>query len=111
MEPVSSALRTNPAAPLARSDRSRRIAVATVGTLGFAFLTTAVGAASGAPPQFLILDLAIGLTYIVSGVIAWQRRPEVLTGPLLLLCGVLNFVGSYGPPARPIVTNLGRRTG
>ena len=75
--------------------------------LGFALLTTAVGAASGAPPQFLILDLAIGLTYIVSGVIAWQRRPEVLTGPLLLLCGVLNFVGSYGPSERPFVTNLG----
>ena len=107
MEPAPSALRTNPAAPLARSARSTRIAVATVGALGFALLTTAVGAASGAPPQFLILDLAIGLTYIVSGVIAWQRRPEVLTGPLLLLCGVLNFVGSYGPSERPFVTNLG----
>ena len=57
--------------------------------------------------QFLILDLAIGLTYIVSGMIAWQRRPEVLTGPLLLLCGVLNFVGSYGPTERPVLTTLG----
>ena len=107
MEPVPSALRTNSAAPLARLARSTRIAVATVGALGFALLTTAVGVASGAPPQFLILDLAIGLTYIVSGLIAWQRRPEVLTGPLLLLCGVLNFVGSYGPSERPFVTNLG----
>ena len=107
MEPVPSAVRTNPAAPLARSDRSTRIAVATVGAVGFALLTTAVGAASGAPLRFLVLDLAIGLTYIVTGVIAWQRRPEVLTGPLLLLCGVLNFVGSYGPSERPIVTNLG----
>ena len=107
MEPASSALRTNPAAPLARSTRSARIAIATVGALGFALLTTAVGAASGAPPQFLILDLAIGLTYIVSGMIAWQRRPEVLTGPLLLLCGVLNFVGSYGPTERPVLTTLG----
>ena len=104
MEPVSSTLRTNPAAPVASPARSTRIALATIGASGFALLTTAVGAASGAPLEFLVLDLAIGLTYIVSGVIAWLRRPEVLTGPLLVLCGVFNFIGSYGPSGRPVVS-------
>ena len=50
---------------------------------------------------------AIGAVYIGSGVVAWQRRPEVLTGPLLLACGVLNFVGSYGPTELPGRDHLG----
>ncbi|HYH93101.1 MAG TPA: histidine kinase [Candidatus Saccharimonadales bacterium] len=83
------------------------IALATSGAIGFALLTTLVGAASGAPLDFLVLDLAMGLTFIVTGVVAWVRRPEVLTGPLLLLCGVLNFVGSYGPTDRPVLSTLG----
>lgn len=107
MEPVPSALRTTPASPLARPSRTARIVLATMGALGFAGITTAVSSASGAPLQFLILDLAIGLTYIVTGAVAWHRRPEVLTGPLLVLCGVLNFVGSYGPTERPVLTTIG----
>ena len=83
------------------------LVAATVGAIAFALLTTLVGASAGAPLDFLLLDATIGAVYIGSGVIAWQRRPEVLTGPLLLACGVLNFVGSYGPSALPVVTYLG----
>lgn len=83
------------------------LAFATLGALAFAVLTTTVSMASGAPPQFLLLDLTIGLVYIGAGVIAWMRRPEVLTGPLVVACGVLNFVGSYGPTGRPVLTTLG----
>ena len=54
--------------------------VATVGALAFTVVTLLVGISSGAPADFLILDTTIGLVYIGSGVIAWLRRPEVLTG-------------------------------
>jgi signal transduction histidine kinase len=70
-------------------------------------LTTVVGAVAGAPPDFLLLDAVIGGVYIGSGVIAWLRRPEVLTGPLLVACGALNFAGSYSPTALPTLSVLG----
>jgi signal transduction histidine kinase len=73
----------------------------------FGVLTLAVSAASGAPLQFLVLDGLIGAVYLGGGVIAWRRRPEVLTGPLLVACAALNFLGSYGPTGRPVVTHLG----
>jgi signal transduction histidine kinase len=83
------------------------IALAATGSLAFAALTTAVGAASGAPLDFLVLDATIGLVYLGAGLVAWLRRPEVLTGPLLVACCVLNFVGSYSPTGQPIVMHLG----
>jgi len=86
---------------------SRTLLAATAGALAFTVLTLAVGVASGAPPEFLLLDTTIGLVYIGAGFVAWMRRPEVLTGPLLLACGLLNFVGSYGPTGQPVVTYLG----
>lgn len=69
----------------------------TVGALVFAVVTTVVGATQGAPTRFLLLDGAVGLLFVLSGHVAWSLRPEVRTGPLLLACGVLWFVGSYAP--------------
>ena len=89
-----------PAVPLA-------LVVTTVAAVGFGVLTTLVGSMAGAPLDFLVLDALIGAVYIGSGVVAWLRRPEVLTGPLLVGCGALNFVGSYGPSGLPILTHLG----
>jgi signal transduction histidine kinase len=93
--------------PAARAGGSTTRVVATTGAVAFTVLTLAVGVASGAPAQFLLLDTTIGLVYIVAGVVAWTRRPEVLTGPLLMLCSVLNFIGSYGPSGLPILSELG----
>jgi signal transduction histidine kinase len=73
----------------------------------FAAVTLGVGAASGAPLRFLLLDAAIGLAYLAAGLVAWQRRPEVLTGPFLVACSIFNFVGSYAPTGQPVVTHLG----
>src|SRR5262245_45845070 len=81
--------------------------VAVVAALAFATVTTLVGVSAGAPIDFLLLDLAIGLVYIGAGAVAWLRRPEVLTGPLLVDCGALNFVGSYSPTALPTLSVLG----
>ena len=86
---------------------SSSLVAASAAVVAFAVVTLAVGAANGAPTRFLVLDAVIGLVYLGGGVIAWQRRPEVLTGPLLVACAALNFLGSYAPTGLPIVTHLG----
>ena len=95
------------AAPAPFGGASSTLVVASVAVLVFGLVTLAVSAASGAPPQFLVLDGLIGAVYLGGGVIAWRRRPEVLTGPLLVACAALNFLGSYGPSGRPVVTHIG----
>jgi signal transduction histidine kinase len=81
--------------------------VIAAGVVAFAALTTMVGVASGAPPQFLIADLATGLTFVVAGIVAVWLRPGSPAGRLLLLSGGLWFVGSYAPSGQPVVTHLG----
>jgi signal transduction histidine kinase len=75
--------------------------------IAFVGLTAAVGAMSGAPTRFTVLDTLGALAFVVGGSIAWQRRPDVLTGPILVGCAVLWSVGSYGPTMQPVVTHLG----
>jgi signal transduction histidine kinase len=73
----------------------------------FAVLTTAVGMVSGAPPQFLVADLVMGLTFLVAGVVAVRQRPDSPAGAVLLACTPLWFIGSYAPTFQPVVTHLG----
>ncbi len=77
------------------------------GAVTFAALTTAVGAASGAPLEFLVLDAVTGLTFVGAGLFAAWYRPSSPAGPLLMASGALWFVGSYGPTARPVLMSLG----
>ena len=63
----------------------------------FAAVTAAVGAQQGAPLRFLLLDTIFGLTFVVAGAVAWERRPKVPYGALLIAAGVLWFAGSYAP--------------
>jgi hypothetical protein len=107
MESSGPALGSTMRAPVRGTALPRGLVPATVAAVAFALLTLGVTAASGAGIDFLVLDAAIGFVYIGSGVIAWLRRPEVLTGPLLVACGVFNFVGSYGPSGQPVVTHIG----
>jgi signal transduction histidine kinase len=81
--------------------------VLTVAVVAFALITTAVGAASGAPVRFLVADLVTGFTFIVAGATARLLRPASPAGGVLLTCGALWYVGSYGPTNQPIVTHLG----
>jgi signal transduction histidine kinase len=73
----------------------------------FAFVTAGVGATQGAPTRFLILDTTLGLVFVVAGLVAWERRPEVSTGPLLVLAGALWWVGSYAPAGLVPFSTLG----
>ena len=107
MESPAPVLRSAVGVSAGRPAPSMSLVLATIGTIAFAVATTAVGMASGAPAQFLVLDATIGFVYIGAGVVAWLRRPEVLTGPLLLACAALNFLGSYGPTGRPVLTTIG----
>jgi signal transduction histidine kinase len=87
---------------------SRRSAVAlAAGVVAFAAITTAVGAASGAPPQFLVADLVTGMTFVSAGLAAVWLRAGSPVGPSLLVCGALWYVGSYAPTGQPVVTHLG----
>ncbi len=71
----------------------RRAAIA--GAIGFALVTLLVHIDQGAPLQFLILETTLGMLFLIAGFVAWERRPEVLTGPLLTLSGVIWFAGGY----------------
>jgi signal transduction histidine kinase len=93
--------------PVASAGASPALVASAIAALAFAALTTALGASNGAPLEFLVLDLAIGLTYLGAGLVAWLRRPEVLTGPLLVACSAMNFVGSYAPMGLPTLTHVG----
>ena len=90
--------------------RARPVAatwLCTVGALAFGVVTTVVGATQGAPTRFLLLDGAVGLMFVLSGLVAWSLRPEVRTGPLLLASGALWWVGSYAPTSLPTPSWLG----
>ncbi|HXV70788.1 MAG TPA: sensor histidine kinase [Acidimicrobiia bacterium] len=67
------------------------------GVVTFGVTTAVVGATQGAPTRFLVLDTLFGLAFVVAGIVAWERRPEVPFGAMLVLCGALWWVGSYAP--------------
>ncbi|MDQ3880498.1 MAG: histidine kinase [Chloroflexota bacterium] len=81
--------------------------VVALGVIAFAAITTVVGALSGAPGEFLALDLATGLTFVGAGLTAAWVRPRSVIAPALLISGALWFVGSYAPSGQPVVTYLG----
>ena len=85
----------------------RSVVLAAVGVAAFAAVTTLVGSASGAPVDFLVLDLVTSSAFLVAGLAAARLRPGSPAGPALLVCAVLWFVGSYGPSGQPIVSQLG----
>jgi len=74
---------------------------------GFAALTAWVGHTQGAPVRFLVTDTSLGLLFIGAGLLAWERRPDVRTGPLLTASGALWFVGSYAPTSLSPWSELG----
>ena len=63
----------------------------------FVLLTAAFNAAQGAPTRFVVIDTTLGLVLVVSGLVAWERRPAVRTGPLLVGSAALWSVGAYAP--------------
>ncbi len=46
-------------------------------------------------PRHWIPDLAVGWTFIGCGLVAWVRRPESRTGPLMAAIGLAWFLGNF----------------
>ncbi|MBA3279963.1 MAG: hypothetical protein H0U22_14880, partial [Geodermatophilaceae bacterium] len=81
--------------------------VSGVAALVFAIVTAMVGVGQGAPLRFLLLDAILGLSFLVAGMLAWRRRPDVVTGAALTLCSALWFLGSYAPTQIGSLSALG----
>ena len=48
------------------------------------------------PPQVPYADLAVGLAFLVTGLVAWRRRPANRVGLLMTAVGFTWFIGSWG---------------
>jgi signal transduction histidine kinase len=80
-------------AATARGPWVRRVSILAALALGTAVEWHA--AVVGAPVVTFILPDAIGgLMFIGTGAVAWRRRPENFTGPVLVASGAMWFVGS-----------------
>ncbi|HET7009597.1 MAG TPA: sensor histidine kinase [Anaerolineales bacterium] len=53
------------------------------------------------------LVLALGWSFIASGLIAWRYRPENRIGPVMILTGVLRFVGALRWSQDPFLFTVG----
>jgi signal transduction histidine kinase len=80
----------------ARLTRTRWFRAASIiGALGVLVTAELIAADAGAPfATFILPDTIGGLMFIVAGAVAWARRPDNITGPLLVLTSVLWFIGS-----------------
>ena len=86
--------------------RTKQIIVGAVGTL------VAVGAErvaldNGATPRAVLLDLAIGLTYVYGGLAIADRAPRNKTGAKMTATGLTWFIGSFGASGIPVIGDLG----
>jgi len=86
--------------------RTKRIIVGVAGTL------VAVGAErisldNGATPRAVLLDLAIGLTYVYGGLAIADRAPRNKTGAKMTATGLTWFIGSFGGSGIPVIGDLG----
>lgn len=60
------------------------------------------------PSAFIVADLIAGWAFLVTGTIAWHRRPGNRVGPLLVAIGLTWFVGSYGLVGNGTSSHLAR---
>ena len=92
--------------PMTDSGRRRLLTVLLlVASLAFAFGAEWVSIRTGMPENHLI-DLASGLAYLLTGVVAVNRRPGSRAGPLLLAIGATGFCGNYVNLGLPVVMSI-----
>ena len=90
--------------------RTRTLALVALGGLALAALGTALVLASDHTENtaaFLSLALTVGLSFLISGVIALWRRPDNRTGFLLVLVAYLWFLGALAESDNDWVFTLG----
>lgn len=81
---------------MARLTRSRWFRfVSILVALAVLVIAELIAADAGAPfTTFILPDIVGGLMFIVAGAVAWGRRPDNFTGPILVLTSILWFLGS-----------------
>jgi signal transduction histidine kinase len=72
---------------------SIRVIIGVVG-LAWGLVSEAIYYAAGTPPYQVLLDLAIGWTYLYGGLALWSSRPDNRTGRLMTLVGLTWFIGN-----------------
>jgi signal transduction histidine kinase len=61
-------------------------------------------------PEQPWLDLAVGWAFMAAGLIAWARRPQNRTGPLMAAVGFTWFMGNFQQTGVPVLVSLGVAT-
>jgi signal transduction histidine kinase len=74
---------------------SIRVIIGVIG-LVWGLFSEALYYRAGTPAYEVLLDLAIGWTYLYGGLALWSSRPANRTGRLMTLVGMLWFVGNVG---------------
>jgi signal transduction histidine kinase len=63
--------------------------------------------ASWVTPQLIVLDVLTYGTYVVTGTIAWARRPSNPLGKLLVASGFASFISGFWAFDQPILSPIG----
>jgi signal transduction histidine kinase len=85
-------------APVATPQRARiftaSVAAAAVAAAAGGVVAIATGAVRNDTRTLAAVTLVAALSFVGSGLVAWRRRPEVLTGALMVAAGFAMFAGS-----------------
>jgi signal transduction histidine kinase len=86
--------------------REVRLAIGVVGT-AWALLAEGIALDAGGSPSAVLLELAIGLTYLYGGLAIWNRAPANRTGGLMVGVGLTWFIPALTASGSSLVANLG----
>jgi class 3 adenylate cyclase len=80
--------------------------IATVVGLIVAILAGLVARRAGVAAVAIAQTQLVGISYLVAGTIAWRRRPENATGPLLVAIGSSWYIPEFQAAPVPVVAGL-----
>lgn len=60
----------------------------------------------GVPAVVIAQDQVVGIAYLVAGGVAWRRRPENATGPLLVVIGYSCYIPDFQAASEPLIAGL-----
>jgi signal transduction histidine kinase len=83
--------------------------------IGLAGLAAGVGAAAlalesdreAAPRAAAVLAIVVGLSYVVSGLLAWRQRPDSRLGPVMIFIGFAWFATFLGDSGNALLFTIG----
>lgn len=85
-------------------------AVAALAALGFAALAALVALRAGEGATAVAQTQLVGIAYLLAGTVAWWRRPDNATGPLLVAIACCWYIPEFQAAAEPAVAGLAYAT-